>query len=65
MLVDIQSKANLWHRRQCHIGHSYLLKLKSYLPEEINLECEKQMHCDICLKGKQCRQPFPRSQQKF
>lgn len=53
--------ANVWHRRMGHLGRENLKKLENLVDGMVlNKEDLKQQNglCEICLKGKQVRQPF-------
>ena len=49
----------LWHRRLGHIGESGLQKLiKAKLINGLDLKEKSFGFCDVCVEGKQCREPF-------
>lgn len=49
----------LWHRRLGHIGESGLRNMeKANLLTGLNLKSNSLGFCDVCVEGKQCREPF-------
>ena len=53
------NKAELWLKRYGHISFSALNDLISKtLVDDLNIRPEKLDFCDVCVKGKQSREPF-------
>lgn len=59
-LLTKDIEAGLWHRRYGHLGKANSQKLWKNEMVGMNatlLECAKQNPCEVCLSGKQTRQP--------
>lgn len=64
LLVNSSQNQELWHRRLGHIGLQRLQKLRNGLADGLNFVAEQRKECETCLKGKQTRKPFKRSNSK-
>lgn len=54
-----KEEAVLWHRRLGHIGqHGMDTLMKTNLIPSSNLKSDKIGFCDVCVEGKQSREPF-------
>lgn len=52
-----------WHRRLGHINYADMCKMRDGVVNGISFagRADEVNRCEICLKGKQSRQPFPKS----
>eukprot|EP00794_Sanderia_malayensis_P006404 gene6404-biopygen4733 len=61
---DSNGKMNLWHSRYAHLGINNLKLLEKSMVDELVFNSKESIHsCEICAKGKQRCEPFPKKSQ--
>lgn len=63
-MAKSQESAELWHRRLGHLGRSNMKLLRDKHAEGLNFLDPSEEPCEICVKGKHRRDPFPRSSKR-
>lgn len=60
----IANNADVWHKRLGHLGKQNLKLIQKMVDGIDGFECVNNDMCDVCVEGKQTRQPFPGTRPK-